>query len=174
MAWARFSSLDGGVIEASGVDAVTHDIDDVDSGFWAVVLTFEGELTAVRMSSVTRGVVPTTRTSGWAGASGGWTASLGDTAYVGLGGRTNGAGIQQLAGHLATVGLRTQAVTVERALHLKSAVTALKQAGFTPSVSEEPTTDPAEDGVVTNQFPPAGSRGQRGDLVTITVGALTP
>ena len=25
-----------------------------------------------------------------------------------------------------------------------------------------------------NQFPPAGSRGQRGDLVTITVGALTP
>ena len=50
----------------------------------------------------------------------------------------------------------------------------LKQAGFAPSVTEEPTADPAEDGVVINQFPPAGSRGQRGDLVTITVGVLTP
>ncbi|KGN40674.1 chorismate-binding protein [Knoellia aerolata] len=82
MAWARFSSLDGGVIEASGVDAVTHDIDDVDSGFWAVVLTFEGDLTAVRMSSVTRGPGPTTSSSTWPGASGEWSASLGDTAYV--------------------------------------------------------------------------------------------
>ncbi len=56
----------------------------------------------------------------------------------------------------------------------KAAVTQLKQAGFTPSVTEEPTTDPAQDGLVTNQFPPAGSRGQRGDLVTITVAVLTP
>ncbi|PRY63710.1 dimethylargininase [Knoellia remsis] len=56
---------------------------------------------------------------------GGDVLKTGDTAYVGLGGRTNGAGVQQLAGHLASVGLRTQAVTVERALHLKSAVTAL-------------------------------------------------
>jgi eukaryotic-like serine/threonine-protein kinase len=56
----------------------------------------------------------------------------------------------------------------------KAAVTAIKQEGFTPSVTEEPTTDVALDGVVTNQFPPAGSRGQRGDLVTITVGVLTP
>ena len=56
---------------------------------------------------------------------GGDVLKVGDTAYVGLGGRTNGAGIHQLAGHLATVGLRTQAVTVERVLHLKSAVTAL-------------------------------------------------
>jgi eukaryotic-like serine/threonine-protein kinase len=56
----------------------------------------------------------------------------------------------------------------------KQAVTALKQAGFTPSVSEEPTDDPSADGRVVNQFPPSGSRGQRGDLVTITVGVLTP
>ncbi|KGN34626.1 N(G),N(G)-dimethylarginine dimethylaminohydrolase [Knoellia sinensis KCTC 19936] len=56
---------------------------------------------------------------------GGDVLKVGDTAYVGLGGRTNGAGIQQLAGHLESVGMRTQAVTVERALHLKSAVTAL-------------------------------------------------
>jgi beta-lactam-binding protein with PASTA domain len=55
----------------------------------------------------------------------------------------------------------------------KSAVTAIKQAGFTPSVSERPTDDAAEDGVVLEQFPPSGSRGQRGDLVTITVGAFS-
>lgn len=47
------------------------------------------------------------------------------TAYVGLGGRTNGEGIRQLAEHLQQFGVRTQAVTVEKALHLKSAVTAL-------------------------------------------------
>lgn len=47
------------------------------------------------------------------------------TAYVGLGGRTNGVGISQLAGHLHEFGVRTQAVTIERVLHLKSAVTAL-------------------------------------------------
>lgn len=46
-------------------------------------------------------------------------------AYVGLGGRTNGEGIRQLANHLREFGVRTQAITVERALHLKSAVTAL-------------------------------------------------
>ena len=40
----------------------------------------------------------------------------------------------------------------------KQAVSALKQAGFTPSISEQPTTDPAEDGIVVDQFPPAGSR----------------
>ncbi len=47
------------------------------------------------------------------------------TAYVGLGGRTNGEGIRQLAEHLRPFGVRTQAVTTKRALHLKSAVTAL-------------------------------------------------
>jgi para-aminobenzoate synthetase component 1 len=82
VAWARFSSLDGGVIEASGVEVVTHDIDDLESGFWAVVLTFEGHLTAVRMSSVTRGAAPVPRPETWPGAPGGWSASLGDTAYV--------------------------------------------------------------------------------------------
>ena len=56
---------------------------------------------------------------------GGDVLKVGGTAYVGLGGRTNGAGIAQLGAHLREVGLRTQAVTVERALHLKSAVTAL-------------------------------------------------
>ena len=47
------------------------------------------------------------------------------TVWVGLGGRTNQAGIDQLAAHLATFGARVVAVPLSRALHLKSAVTAL-------------------------------------------------
>jgi eukaryotic-like serine/threonine-protein kinase len=54
----------------------------------------------------------------------------------------------------------------------KSAVTALKRAGFTVAVTEENTTDPAQDGRVISEFPPAGSRGQRGDTVTISVGVF--
>lgn len=82
VAWARFSSLEGGVIEASGADVVTHDIDDLTSGFWAVVVTFEGELTAVRMSAVTRSASAGPATATWTGVEGEWTNSLGDTAYV--------------------------------------------------------------------------------------------
>lgn len=86
MAWARFSSLDGGVIEATGVDVVTHDIDDLTAGFWAVVVTFAGRLTAVRMSEVSRSRADAgsgCRTDPpWPGVGGEWTSSLGDTAYV--------------------------------------------------------------------------------------------
>ncbi|KGN38579.1 chorismate-binding protein [Knoellia subterranea] len=82
MAWARFTSLDGGVIEASGVDAVTHDVDDLTSGFWAVVVTFEGDLTAVRMPSVSHPEERSPSVEGWPGADGEWTASLDDPAYV--------------------------------------------------------------------------------------------
>lgn len=45
--------------------------------------------------------------------------------WVGLGGRTNRAGLEQLAAHLAPLGARTVAVPVSLVLHLKSAVTAL-------------------------------------------------
>ncbi|MFC7492223.1 MULTISPECIES: chorismate-binding protein [unclassified Knoellia] len=86
MAWARFSSLDGGAIECSGVDVVTHDIDDLTSGFWTVTVTFEGELTAVRMSEVSRARhdEPNAMAAGaaWPGVGGEWTSSLDDTAYV--------------------------------------------------------------------------------------------
>ena len=92
MAWARFSSLDGEVIEATGVGAVTHDIDDVTTGFWAVVLTFEGALTAVRMRSVTRPPAPGTVVD-WPGADGEWTASLDDPAYV--------AGVEEVRARIA-------------------------------------------------------------------------
>lgn len=82
VAWARFRSLDGGVFEASGIDAVTHDIDDLTSGFWAVVLTFEGHLTAVRMPSRHAGAQRTVSLWDWPGAGGEWRASLDDTAYL--------------------------------------------------------------------------------------------
>ena len=56
----------------------------------------------------------------------------------------------------------------------KTAVTALKKAGFTVAVTEEPTADPAEINRVISEFPPAGSRGRRGDAVTISVGVASP
>ncbi len=61
------------------------------------------------------------------------------TAYVGIGGRTNGVGIQQFARHLQEFGVRVQAVPVSRALHLKSACTALPDGtviGWPPVVDD--------------------------------------
>jgi dimethylargininase len=49
----------------------------------------------------------------------------GGTVWVGLGGRTNQAGVDQLAGHLEPLGARVVGVPVTKVLHLKSAVTAL-------------------------------------------------
>ena len=37
-------------------------------------------------------------------------------------------------------------------------------------MTEQQTTDPTQVGVVISEFPPGGSRGQRGDTVTISVG----
>ncbi|WP_211357367.1 hypothetical protein [Nocardioides rubriscoriae] len=45
--------------------------------------------------------------------------------WVGLGGRTNQAGIDQLAAHLAPLGAQVVGVPLTKVLHLKSAVTAL-------------------------------------------------
>jgi len=47
------------------------------------------------------------------------------TVWVGLGGRTNQAGVDQLAGHLEPLGARVVGVPLTKVLHLKSAVTAL-------------------------------------------------
>jgi beta-lactam-binding protein with PASTA domain/predicted Ser/Thr protein kinase len=52
----------------------------------------------------------------------------------------------------------------------QAAVNSLKKAGFTVAVTEQATTDPTQVGFVISEFPPAGSRGQRGDTVTISVG----
>ncbi len=56
---------------------------------------------------------------------GGDVLQVGDTVYVGRGGRTNDAGIAQLRDHLAGVGRRVVTVPLREVLHLKSAVTAL-------------------------------------------------
>jgi beta-lactam-binding protein with PASTA domain len=52
----------------------------------------------------------------------------------------------------------------------QSAVTAIKRAGFVAAVTQQQTSDPAQVGRVISEFPPGGSRGQRGDTVTIAVG----
>ncbi|WP_235950372.1 chorismate-binding protein [Phycicoccus flavus] len=78
MSEARFGS-----VLARGVEAVTHDVADLRSGFWAVVLTFEGRLTAVRLGEVERGAGGTA--SGgprWPGLAGAWRSSLDEAAYV--------------------------------------------------------------------------------------------
>ncbi|MFR9799408.1 dimethylargininase [Streptomyces sp. MS06] len=56
---------------------------------------------------------------------GGDVLKIGDTLYVGRGGRTNAAGIQQLRAAFEPLGARIVAVPVSKVLHLKSAVTAL-------------------------------------------------
>ena len=63
----------------------------------------------------------------------------GNTVWVGLGGRTNREGLDQLAAHLAPLGARTVGVPVSLVLHLKSAVTALPDGtvlGYPPLVDD--------------------------------------
>jgi dimethylargininase len=75
---------------------------------------------------------------------GGDVLKIGDTVYVGRGGRTNDAGIAQLRDSLAPVGGRVVAVTVTKVLHLKSAVTALPDGtviGYPPLVDDPEVFD---------------------------------
>lgn len=79
---------------------------------------------------------------------GGDVLRVGGTAYVGLGARTNGIGIQQLAKHLRQFAVRVQAVPVGRALHLKSACTALPDGtvvGWGPVVDDREAFPVYED-----------------------------
>ncbi len=81
MSEARFGSL-----VARGIRAVTHDPDDLDSGFWVVVMTFEGHFTAVRMDEVAHDhpVIPWTvpEDDPWPGVDGGWGTSLDRQAFL--------------------------------------------------------------------------------------------
>ncbi|MEV0718333.1 dimethylargininase [Asanoa sp. NPDC050611] len=56
---------------------------------------------------------------------GGDVLQVGDRVYVGVGGRTNKEGFEQLQRHLATRGRTASPVALHGVLHLKSAVTAL-------------------------------------------------
>src|SRR5215211_2711167 len=49
----------------------------------------------------------------------------------------------------------------------------LEDAGFTASVSDEPTDDPANDGFVLAQDPPGGDRAEQGSTVVIFVGRFS-
>jgi dimethylargininase len=69
----------------------------------------------------------------------------GGTVWVGLGGRTNQAGLNQLRAHLEPLGATVIGVPVTKVLHLKSAVTALPDGtviGYDPLV-DDPTTFPS-------------------------------
>ncbi len=75
---------------------------------------------------------------------GGDVLKIGDTVYVGRGGRTNDAGIAQLREAVAPLGGRVVAVAVTRVLHLKSAVTALPDGtviGYPPLVDDPEVFD---------------------------------
>ncbi len=61
---------------------------------------------------------------------GGDVLQVGSTVYVGRGGRTNAEGIRQLRRLAATVGRTVVAIPMSKALHLKSAVTALPDGTF--------------------------------------------
>ncbi|MFE4951171.1 dimethylargininase [Leifsonia sp. NPDC056665] len=70
---------------------------------------------------------------------GGDVLKVGDTVYVGRGGRTNAEGIRQLRALVAPLGYTVVAVPVTKALHLKTAVTALPDGtviGFEPLVDD--------------------------------------
>jgi eukaryotic-like serine/threonine-protein kinase len=87
-----------------------------------------------------------------------------------------GAGKMVARGTQVTIFASTGAITVPDVVgqDRRSAVTALKKAGFTPAVTEQQTSDPTELNRVISEFPPAGSRGRRGDTVTISVGVAAP
>lgn len=70
---------------------------------------------------------------------GGDVLKVGRTVYVGRGGRTNAEGIRQLRAFVTPLGFTVVAVPVTKALHLKSAVTALPDGtviGYAPLVDD--------------------------------------
>jgi serine/threonine protein kinase len=87
-----------------------------------------------------------------------------------------GSGKRVGRGSQVTIFASTGAITVPDVTGQlrKDAVNTLKKAGFTVAVTEQTTSDPNEVGTVLSEFPPSGSRGQRGDTVTISVGVSPP
>jgi serine/threonine-protein kinase len=86
------------------------------------------------------------------------------------------AGKQVARGAQVTIFASTGAITVPDVTgkDRKTAVSTLKKAGFVVAVTEQTTSDPAQVNRVISEFPPGGSRGQRGDSVTISVGVSAP
>ena len=70
---------------------------------------------------------------------GGDVLKVGSTVYVGRGGRTNGEGIRQLRALISPLGYTVVAVPMTKALHLKTAVTALPDGtviGYPPLIDD--------------------------------------
>ena len=96
-----------------------------------------GETAAVAAALVALGHEPVTLGRGH--LDGGDVLKVGDTAYVGVGGRTDADGVAALAGLVSEWGWRVRAVPTTRVLHLKSAVTALPDGtiiGYEPLVDD--------------------------------------
>ena len=75
---------------------------------------------------------------------GGDVMAVGDTVYVGLGGRTDADGAEQLGEALAPTGMSVVTVPLSKVLHLKSAVTALPDGAVIgyPAALEDPSVFP--------------------------------
>ncbi|MGH2922956.1 MAG: Stk1 family PASTA domain-containing Ser/Thr kinase [Solirubrobacterales bacterium] len=87
-------------------------------------------------------------------------------------GQSPGAGQEVKRASTVTIFVSTGAISVPDVVGQPraSAVSTLKRAGFSVSVSEQATDDPSQNGRVINQFPPGGSSAQRGDAVSLVVG----
>jgi para-aminobenzoate synthetase component 1 len=73
---ARF----GGLLATDPVE-VRHDVGAIETGFWAVVAEFEGDVTAVRFASVDRYAADPPATP-WSPLEGAWATSLDHAAYL--------------------------------------------------------------------------------------------
>jgi serine/threonine-protein kinase len=91
-------------------------------------------------------------------------------------GQSPGAGQLVKAGTQVTVFVSSGAIRVPDVVGAlrKTAINRLKKAGFVVSITMQETDDTTQVGHVLTQFPPGGSRGQRGDTVTISVGIAAP
>ena len=69
-----------GTVSARGAAEVRRSLDDLPPGWWAVVVTFEGDVTAVRFEDVCEGRAPRPRAP-WAGLHGRWHSSMTRDAY---------------------------------------------------------------------------------------------
>lgn len=69
-----------GPVSARRVAEVRHDLDGLAPGWWAVVITFEGEVTAVRFAEVCDSRPPRTGPP-WPGLAGEWRSTLEEQAY---------------------------------------------------------------------------------------------
>jgi dimethylargininase len=97
-----------------------------------------GEVAAAETAVRARGY-RTARVSEPGTLDGGDVLKVGDTVYVGRGGRTNAEGLKQLRALLEPLGATVIGVPVSKVLHLKSAVTALPDGtviGYPPLVDD--------------------------------------